>query len=118
MRRVGVVGLRRLVAGIVVAEALGEAGSLESGVRMRVEDETETAEVDAAAAAVVVMVMCVVRCGTMGVVLVLLTLGLGEETGLLGALRAMGPGVLMKVVDVVAAAGAPAAGLEGGLLLL
>ena len=52
----------------------------------------------------------------------LLRLGLGEEkeveeTGLPGALRAMGPGVLRRVEVVVAgagAAGAPAAaGLEG-----
>lgn len=62
-RRMGVVGLRTLAAGM--AEALGEAGSLGSGVRMRIEAEIEE-EVEvgmdaaAAAAAVVVVVRRVV----------------------------------------------------------
>ena len=57
-RRMGVVGLRTLAAG--TTEAFGEAGSLGSGVRMRVEAEIEEeveVGMDAAAAAAAVVVV-------------------------------------------------------------
>ena len=57
-RRMGVVGLQTLAAGM--AEALGEAGCLGSGVRMRdeaaIEEEIEVG-MDAAAAVMVVVVV-------------------------------------------------------------
>ena len=60
--RMGVVGVWTLAAGM--AEALGKAGSLGSGVRMRVEAEMEEeieVGMDAAAAAAAVVVVVVRR---------------------------------------------------------
>eukprot|EP00624_Nannochloropsis_granulata_P001874 evm.model.NODE_19096_length_41527_cov_31.861897.13 len=122
MRRMGVVGLRTVVAGM--AEDLGDVGNFCSGVRMRVEADIEVCT-DAAAVAAVVVVrrVVLVRWGAIGVLVVLLGKGLDgeeevDEAGLPGPLQAMGPGVLGRVDVVVAGAGeagAPAAGLKGCL---
>lgn len=112
MRPTGVVGLRTVAAG--VAEYLGDAGKFCSGDRIRVEADIKVC-IDAAAVAAVVVVGRVVlrHWGTIGVFVILLGEEELDEAGLLGPLRAMGPGVLGRIDVVVAeagAAGVPAAG--------